>query len=159
MRRAGRTWTIGLGLAAALAVGCGIEDFTELFNYVTFDVDTTPTSLSLVATGTHSVGPDTTAVFATDGPGTEQITITFPGSSTDSLSYPTGGATILYTDASSTDFGAGDAVPSSDYTIDVTGYGPVGGFIEGTFTATVIDVSLNTHVLVGSFHVLRGPDV
>ncbi len=142
-------WAVGFCLVAALVFGgCGGDSGSS--PSVTLDVDGVPVNMSTTSAGylmsgmTYVTGSNILL---------ESITIYFPGNSTGTWESSSGGATVIYRDAGGNIYVASDSEGS--YTITVTGYGPEGGFIEGTFSATVVGSGTgDTHTLSGSFRVI-----
>ncbi len=153
MSRRNVPWAVGFGLVAALLFGgCGDDGGSDP-SVVVCDVDGVHVDMSYVTLVLYEMGLTAVAGSTADS---ESIYIYFLGNGTGTWESPGGGGMIMYKDAEASTYQADDTIGS--YTITVTTYGPEGGLIEGTFLATVEDVSgLETHTVSGSFSVINNP--
>jgi hypothetical protein len=155
-------WAVGMVVAVALVSGsCDDDDEGGDIPYgqgsVTCVVDGLPVNLSFMTSGQYEPISGKTGVSGLDM--SQIITITFPGTAPGTWASPAGGAEVMYVDA------VGDTYLANDleglYTITVSAYGPVGGLIAGTFSATVNEMFGGgaSHVITGSFTVVRIPEM
>ena len=128
---------------------------------ISFKIGTNEHGFTEFVTGAYTPAENSTCVVGSDAVGftaTKAIHIYFPGSTTGTFTDPPDTGTDLPKIGILIDFiyYEWEADKGCSFTIEVTGYGPVGGRIEGTFSGKLVDdTGTFIEVTDGVFSVVR----
>lgn len=161
MLRREMSWAVGVGFVAVLVLGgCdGGDNGGGGTGSIAFDLDGSPAGYSGVAGAVYEISADITVIAARASADSQypSIALIVPGGDAGTFTEADG-VMVTYAESATSAFVAMMMAPGTSCTVTITNYGPVGGSVEGTFSAVVSDGTNTRTISNGTFSVVRTPD-